>query len=509
MYLIPTDPAGAESAPSWTELQVRHANGSWRWHDVRVRNLLRDPSVGGLLASYRDITGRRALQQQLAHHVSHDALTGVLNRAEFVRRLEHAAGPAAGPHRTAVLRVDLAGLKEINGSLGHEAGDRALVAVAAALRRNVLSSDLIGRLGSDVFGIVLADVGSPQHAVALARRDTAPVSGPLLRPVVRIGIATSGPDGPAAADLLHRAGRAADAVRRRPGSGWQLSTADLPGQPVDSLVLENDLRLALERDELHVQYQPVVDLASGELDGLEALVRWDHPSHGRLPPDAFIAVAERTGLINRLGEWVLEAACSQTRRWQDRLAPRRRLTLNVNLSPHQLVQPTLVWDVLAILRRTGFDPHDLALEVTESALVEDDSAIPALTALTAQGIRIAVDDFGTGYSSLRYLVRLPVDILKIDRSFVNELNATPEGSAVAAAVVRLSQALGLDTVAEGIESDAQAAELAGLGCRTGQGYYFARPLDPAGVDALIDRIDADRMPVLWTAAVPASHRATA
>jgi EAL domain-containing protein (putative c-di-GMP-specific phosphodiesterase class I) len=247
----------------------------------------------------------------------------------------------------------------------------------------------------------------------------------------------------------------------------------------------NDLRRATLDGQLRLQYQPIVDIGNGTVLGFEALVRWQHPTRGLLPPGAFVPLAEQTGLIDLVGAWVLRHACQQMRDWRRAHPGLSRLSLSVNVAPRQLEESSLVTVVEDALRETGFDPHDLVLEVTESALVRDQSAVPQLTALNELGVRIALDDFGTGYSSLRYLTRLPVDTLKLDRNFVAELNGTKQGSAVAESVIRLGQALHLDVVAEGIEQPAQAAELALLGCRAGQGYLYAPPLSPSEVDTLL------------------------
>jgi EAL domain-containing protein (putative c-di-GMP-specific phosphodiesterase class I) len=300
-----------------------------------------------------------------------------------------------------------------------------------------------------------------------------------------IGIAVSRPGSADAKELLRRADTAMYRAKRQKNNGWQLYVDGMTDHDTDAAALESDLRHAVRAGELRLQYQPIVALDSGDLLSVEALVRWEHPSRGWLAPQTFISLAEQAGIIGELGEWVLEQACLQVRRWQQRVSPGRRLSLSVNLAPAQLERETLVGSVLAILHRTGFEPGDLVLEVTESALVDDKSAVPQLVALSEHGIRIALDDFGTGYSSLRYLTLLPVDILKLDRCFVAELNGTPEGSAVAEAVIRLGQILHLDTVAEGIENAAQAGELTLMGCRAGQGYHFARPLDAARIEELL------------------------
>ena len=501
-WIHPDDLASAESIRASvliddgvehrTELRVRHADGSWRWHEVTIRNLLGNPAVQGIVTSHRDVTERRAIQELLAYDASHDALTGQLNRAAFLRGLEQALAEADHYQRQlAVLFVDLDGFKRVNDTFGHDAGDGLLIAVGRLIQRSVLGCDVVGRLGGDEFGVVLTGIDTPDNAAAVAKRILAEMDRPLtiadqtVHARASIGIAVSRPGNADARELLRRADTAMYRVKRHKNMGWQLYVEGMTDHDADAAALENDLRHAVQAGDLRLQYQPIVALDSGDLVGVEALVRWQHPSRGWLAPQTFISLAEQAGIIGELGDWVLEHACLQVRRWQQRVSRGRRLSLSVNLSPAQLEPETLVGSVLAILQRTGFEPADLVLEVTESALVDDRSAIPQLAALSEHGIRIALDDFGTGYCSLRYLTLLPIDILKLDRCFVAELDGTPEGAAVAEAVVRLGQILHLDTVAEGIENAAQAAELTLMGCQAGQGYHFSKPVDAARIEALL------------------------
>jgi EAL domain-containing protein (putative c-di-GMP-specific phosphodiesterase class I) len=301
-----------------------------------------------------------------------------------------------------------------------------------------------------------------------------------------IGIAVSEPD-LGIDELLHRADTAMYRAKRAKSTGWQLYVEGLHGPDTEATALEDDLARAAADGQLRLQYQPIVAMEDGGLVGLEALVRWEHPERGLLAPAAFIPLADQVGLIGEVGQWVLETACVQVGRWQPRMPDGRRLSLSVNISAAQLAEPTFAEGVLATLDRTGFDPHNLILELGEAALGDDASAVAQLVALNERGVRIALDDFGTGQSSLEHLSQLPVDVLKLDGRYVARLDGTSEGSAVAQAVIRLGGILHLDIVAKSVETPAQADELALLGCPTGQGYHYRRPVDPADIDALLDR----------------------
>ena len=496
------------------ELRLWHADGELRWVEVTLRNLLDNPAVSGLVATYRDITERRAIQERLIHDANHDPLTGLANRAAFLNGLEQSfRDEAPGARTPAVLFIDLDGFKQVNDTLGHQCGDEVIIGVAAMLRRSVLGSDIVGRLGGDEFGVVLAGVSSSDDAVTVAKRILAEMDNPVLidgqelKARASIGVAVAESGDTDADELLHHADIAMYGAKRRHTHSYQLYVDGMRDPAVDAVALDEELRHAVGNGELRLHYQPIVTLDGGDLIGFEALMRWQHPTRGLLAPAEFIPLAEQTGTINELGAWALEHASRQVLRWQQRVPAGRRLELSVNLSAHQLDRPDLVSEVLTILRRTGYDPANLVLEVTETALVKDEAAIPLLTALRAEGIRIALDDFGTGYSSLRYLTQLPVDILKIDRCFVAELNGTGTASAIAETMVRLAQVLHLETVAEGIEDAAQVTELTLLGCQSGQGYHFARPMEPEAVDALISE-SAQRWPALEVPAPLASVEGT-
>ena len=465
-----------------TEVRARHADGTWHWHDVTVRDLTGHPAVGGIVVSHRDVTERREFQDLLQHEAAHDVLTGLVNRGALLRALDQARETLTRGQHLAVLFIDLNDFKPINDTLGHEAGDTLLVAVANAVQRSVLGSDTVGRLGGDEFAVILGDITSEDNAVAVATRilgalaEPVTVGGASIACTASIGIALTGSGDLSTDELLSRADAAMYHAKRAKDTGWAVYHDDMLQDGSDAALLEQDLRHAVEQGLLHVEYQPIVSLDTGAWRGVEALARWNHPTRGPVPPQVFIKVAERSALIHDLGRLVLRQACAQLRQWHAGRPNGPRLRLNVNLSARQLDRAAVVDDVLGILAETGTDPNDLTLEVTESALIEHEQAVRHLTALTAHGIKVALDDFGTGYCSLRYLTRLPVDTLKIDRSFVAELDRTQEGSAVAEAVVRLGRAMHLDIVAEGIETGAQAAELTLLGCTTGQGFHFARPM---------------------------------
>ncbi|AGZ42293.1 putative bifunctional diguanylate cyclase/phosphodiesterase [Actinoplanes friuliensis] len=417
-----------------------------------------------------------------------DLLTGLANRTGLdnaitraVKRREHVA----------VLLIDLDGFKLVNDAYGHAAGDTVLVEFAHHLRSTVRTSDVPARIGGDEFAVLLTEIVTPEHATAAAQRILAAVAANPVRlgedvlPIrASIGVAIgTGED--STKDLLRRADVAMYQAKRAGTHAWVLHDPSMIDRRAEDAALSDDLAAALDRGELNVLFQPMVDLVSGRPIGAEALVRWQHPTRGVVSPVRFIPIAERSGIITEIGLFVLEQALLQLKAW------RQPLYISVNLSPRQLSEPTIVHDILAVLGRTGMPPESLVLEVTESAIVDENTGIAALRALREHGIRVAIDDFGTGYSSLQYLTRLPVDILKIDRSFVGELNGTPAGSAITEAVIRLSQVLNLTTVAEGIETAEQAAELLTLGCDTGQGYLYARPLPGPDLDDLMTAVRAD------------------
>jgi diguanylate cyclase (GGDEF)-like protein len=401
------------------------------------------------------------------------------------------ARSAAEGTTCALILLDLDDFKTVNDSLGHLSGDGVLVAVAERLRAQPRAGDTAARLGGDEFAVLLERVGGVREALAVAERLAAELRKPLAvdgrevqaRASVGVRLATGGGDPD---ELLRDADLAMYAAKRTGRGTVRLFDAAMHDRAVQRLDFEAGLRRAVLQQQFTVRYQPVVELASGSVVGLEALVRWDHPDRGLVMPGEFVGMAEESGLIVPIGRWVLHAACQAACDWQRRFPLARPLFMSVNLSVRQLQQPDLVEDVAGAVDAAGLDPADLTLELTESVLVLDDEAtIQRLHELRALGVHLAVDDFGTGYSSLAYLRRLPVDVLKLAKPFVDGLAAGAEQAALAQAIVRLAETLRLRVVAEGIEQASQARELQALGCRYGQGYYFARPLDQFAVDALL------------------------
>jgi diguanylate cyclase (GGDEF)-like protein/PAS domain S-box-containing protein len=485
------DVAASGGSETLFEFRTLHADGSWRTLEAIAKNLLDDPAVGGVVVNYRDITERKALEEQLRHQAFHDVLTGLANRSLFRDRLGHALARAArGALPTAVLYLDLDDFKAINDRLGHAEGDRLLVAVGDRLRAATRAGDTVARLGGDEFAIIIEETDPTEAAQAATRILEALVPPFELgdRHVVArasIGIAIRTADGGDGDELLRRADIAMYAAKARGGECHVTYEAELYDATVARMELKADLQGALERGELHVAYQPIVDIETGAISGSEALMRWAHPVRGAVPPNEFIPLAEENGLILDLGRWILESACRQTRAWQQE-AGRSALTVSVNLSGRQIADPNLVADVARVLALTELDPHCLTLEITETVLIQDvDATVTAFRALKALGIRLAIDDFGTGYSSLSYLRQFPIDILKIDRSFVASLDGSADSNALVRSIINLSSTLRLDTVAEGIETAEQRQVLRGLGAHRGQGHLFARAMDPASMAAAL------------------------
>jgi len=485
-----------------TETRLRGRDGGWVYVDIIGTNWVDDPDLQAAVISLRDIGARRELEEQLSRQAYIDSLTGLPNRARFRERLAAAVAADGGPPVT-VLLLDLDDFKLVNDNLGHSAGDELLGTVADRLRGLVREEDLLARLGGDEFGILLHDV-DPAAAAALAERLLSSVHEPIrlgsrdLSCSLSIGIAASDScagagDGDGCAEiLLTNADLAMYAAKRAGRNGYAVFDPTMTASVLEEAQLRADLERALEHDEFVVLYQPVVDMQTQRLISVEALVRWHHPRDGLLGPHHFIAAAEANGLIVPLGRWVLRQACCQLAQWRAEAPDAAGLKVNVNLSARQFQYAGLVDDVAAALADAGVDPASLTLEITESMLMADiETAKETLHALRGLGVRLAIDDFGTGYSSLSYLKQLPVDVIKIDKTFVDEVHVDDDDVALVDAVAGLGQALKMQTVAEGIETDEQWDTLRRIGIDHGQGYLFGRPAGPAEITVLLDRSDAD------------------
>jgi diguanylate cyclase (GGDEF)-like protein/PAS domain S-box-containing protein len=471
------------------ELRVRRADGNWVHVEAVIANLVDRPSVRGTVVNARDITERKQAEAALEHQALHDSLTELPNRLLFLDRLEHAISRAEREPQAAptVMFLDLDRFKLVNDGLGHDAGDELLAAVAVRLLAALRGGDTVARFGGDEFVLLFESVPDRPLAEELASRVLSCFEEPFVvdheELVVSASVGIAVYTAPATAAELVRDADAAMYRAKAQGRGrMQMFDVATREHELQRVHTESTLRGALEHNELRVHYQPIFSLPDLRPVAVEALVRWQHPTRGLLPPGEFIDVAEDSGLIVPMGAWVLEESCKQLVAWNLELPVERQLGLNVNLSARQLAEPTLVDSVRATLEREGIDTSviDIWLEVTETLVLHDpDAAATRLAELRTLGVRLAIDDFGTGYSSLSYLKRFPVSALKIDRAFVAGLGQSDEDEAIVIAMVRLAHALGLKVVAEGVESTVQRSRLCDVGCDYAQGFLLQGPL-PAG-----------------------------
>jgi diguanylate cyclase (GGDEF)-like protein/PAS domain S-box-containing protein len=479
------------------ESRVRHRDDFWLHVETLRTDLMHDPNVKGIVLNSRDVSERKAFEEQLAHQAFHDSITGLANRALFKDRVEHALErQTRDEDPVSVLFMDLDDFKTINDSLGHAAGDQLLAEVGERLRGCLRMPDTAARFGGDEFAILLEDGGEGVGAADVAARILEALEGPFhledqdVFVRASIGIATAQPEratGPEGAEELLRNADVAMYIAKEAGKGrYQIFESEMHDTALRRLELKADLQRAVDNDEFVLHYQPVIKLATDEVEGVEALVRWRHPVRGLVPPLDFIPLAEETGLIVPIGAWVLREACSQAKELHGRHPSRSPVHVAVNLSARQLQRHEIVEEIAQTLSETGLEPNHLVLEITESVMMQDMGlSIQRLTELKELGVQLAVDDFGTGYSSLNYIRRFPVDILKVDKSFVDGVNEGGEESALTAAIIELAGILKLRPVAEGIERADQLAKLLELRCELGQGYYFSQPVPIEEIDALL------------------------
>lgn len=480
---------GKESEAEW--MLDLPGQGRRYFHSRAVPERNMENNIVSVLMIARDISERKSHEIQLRHQATHDALTGLPNRVLVLDRLQQSMQHAQrNGHHLAVVYLDVDHFKNVNDTLGHAAGDELLQQVSTRLAATLRAVDTVGRQGGDEFILLLPDISRSLEIASVAEKILAVLSFPFLvgeREVhvsASLGVAVYPADGEDAEVLLSRADIAMYRAKEEGRNTFRFFTADMDARMRARADLEHDLRLAIENEELTLHFQPQVSLVSGAVVGMEALVRWNHPRDGMIMPGRFISVAEDSGLIVPIGNWVLETACRCARAWQDAGLPPVRMA--VNLSARQFMDPDLVARVARVLAESRLSPELLELEITESTVMHDtESAIATLNSLKGLGVTLSVDDFGTGYSSLSYLKLFPIDVLKVDRSFVSDATSNPDDAAIVRTIVNMAHSLGLSVIAEGAETVAQVAFLHYVGCNELQGYYFSKPLSQEAAEQLL------------------------
>ncbi|HJZ68592.1 MAG TPA: EAL domain-containing protein [Blastocatellia bacterium] len=480
-----------------SEHRIRRRDGSYRWMLSRGLAVMdSNRHVYRMTGSVTDVTDQKTAEKQLLHNAFHDPLTGLPNRALFTDRLKRVLDEVKSGEGNsfAVLFLDLDRFKVVNDSLGHQIGDQLLVATARRLEACLRPGDMVARLGGDEFAIIVDRVKHPSDAMQAAERIrehlAAPfnLSGHEVFISASIGIALNQIASEEPEDILRNADTAMYRAKEHGRGSFELFDKGMHIRNAALSQLETGLRRALAHSEFRVHYQPIISLDSWRISGFEALVRWEHPEHGYISPLKFIPVAEETGLIIPIGQWVLREACKQLRAWQEQFPSDPPLSISVNLSGKQFSQPDLIDQISEILEETGLAPDSLKIEITESAIIENiDAAATTLKRIKALGVRLSLDDFGTGYSSLSYLHRFPIDTLKIDRSFVSRINL-PKNTEIVRTILTLASNLGMDVVAEGVETRDQILQLTGLNCEYVQGYLLSKPIDGRAMRELISEI---------------------
>jgi diguanylate cyclase (GGDEF)-like protein/PAS domain S-box-containing protein len=476
-----------QAHPPAIDVRCRHVDGGWVDMEATATDMLGVADVRGLVVNMRDVRERKTLEAELSHWAFYDPLTNLANRAGIRDRISAvlARTELTGSH-PAVLLVDLDDFKAVNDALGHQEGDRLLMIVAERLRHATRTGDALARLGGDEFVVLIDDAVIAENVaerVLGALDDPVTLHGAEVRVHASIGIRVADLPDNNVDQMLRDADLAMYAAKASGKATWRRFHPHMYEQVQEQLTIRAELRRAIERDEFVLHYQPIVELATARIVGFEALIRWNHPDRGLMMPGSFISHAEQGGLIIPIGAWVLRRACETA------VAMRRTagadLFMSVNVSPRQLLSSDIVSLTRDVLRDTGLPGRALCLEITEDVLADDTLVVERLGALRTLGTRLAIDDFGTGFSSYSYLQHLPVDTIKIDRSFVERLGFDEATPALARSIIRMGQALGLQTVAEGVETSAQREQLRALGCQLAQGYLFARPVDKEAALALL------------------------
>jgi len=480
-----------------SEHRVRRQDGTYRWMLSRGMAVLdSNRFLYRMTGSLTDVTEQKQAEKQLVHNAFHDALTGLANRVLFMDRLKHSLAEAkkGDGYSFGVLFLDLDRFKVVNDSLGHQIGDQLLVATARRLEACLRPGDIVARLGGDEFAIIVDHVRHVNDAIQAAERIREHLSAPFnlsgheVFISASIGIALNQMGSEEPDEIIRNADTAMYRAKDQGRGCYELFDKGMHTRNAALTQLETGLRRALARDEFSVHYQPIISLETWRISGFEALIRWDDPEHGYISPLKFIPVAEETGLIIPIGQWVLREACQQLKAWQGQFPSDPPLTISVNLSGRQFSQPDLIDRISEILEETGLKASSLKIEITESAIIENiDAAALMLKKIKALGVRLSLDDFGTGYSSLSYLHRFPIDTLKIDRSFVSRINL-PKNAEIVKTILTLASNLGMDVVAEGVETRDQIIQLTGLNCEYVQGYLLSKPIDGRAMRELISEI---------------------
>jgi diguanylate cyclase (GGDEF)-like protein/PAS domain S-box-containing protein len=479
------------------EHRILHKDGDWRWVLARGLAVRDEHGIAYRIAgSLSDITARKQAEERLTYNAMHDVLTGLPNRALLLDRLDHAIRRYKREPKTtfSLLFLDLDRFKIVNDSLGHTYGDKLLIAFSQLLQRLVRATDTVSRIGGDEFVVLLEDSCGLDESIRIADRILQSLETPIISDGQKfytsasIGIVTSLPEHHTPEDVLRDVDIALYTAKAQGKARYAVFNATLREQAITYLELESDIHRALENQELKLYYQPIINLETGRLVGFEALLRWFHPRRGMVMPLEFIRLAEETGIIITIGQWVLNEACTQLHKWQQENSAAASLFISVNVSSKQLINSQLVMHIHDALEKSGLSPKDLRLEITETVFLSNpDMALAILTELSELGVRLYIDDFGIGYSALSYLQRLPVDTLKIDRTFISKINNQTSNSDLVASIIRLAADIGVSVIAEGVENQQQEDYLQNLKCGYAQGFHFSKPLPSQSAELWLDR----------------------